>query len=381
MARRLGFAMVAVMTCVVLLERLPLMAGEYNIPPTSAVSNMTRITSRPEPEFAPSACPATGEVAFVGMVCKEKGRRDHFEVWVIDPAKSQHQYRRITDSEADSLHPAISPDGKKIAFESQRGAKSAIWETSANGLGGNRLISEGEEMSFTYPDITTDGFVYCALTSKPFLPPFHPVELDDIGRGAMTCILTPPYLVAAAGEFVISNCIMGQPIVDTDLLKGKISRYGYLWICDYDGLNPTEFVEGYTPRWYPRTATAKADKILFSKRDADGVWHIWTVNRDGANLTQVTWGKRSDIQPCWSPDGTKIAFASNRSAGNLSVLMGDNNYNIWIMNADGTGMTQLTNSKNFCGHPTFTTNDEIYFHACGGFLIPNWDIWRLTLTK
>jgi Tol biopolymer transport system component len=356
-----------------------LMAGEYVVEHTSAVANITRITSRPEPEFAPSGCPATGEVAFSGMVWKERGKKDHYEVWVVDPGKSQHQYRRITDSEADSLWPALSPDGKKIVFACQRGEKSQIWETGANGLGGNRLVSDaGDELTYSYPDVTTDAFVFCALTKQYFC---GPVEIDDVGRACLTTILAPPLAVYFTGQFLVVNVAMGKPLYQTSILEGKNDRYGYLWLCDYDGLNQTEFVEGYTPRWMPKTAGAKGDKILFSKRDADGLWHIWIVNRDGSNLTQLTWGKSSDIQPAWSPDGSKIAFATNRSSSGLDKMLGDRCYNIWVMNADGTGMTQLTQSKKFCGHPAFMSNEDIYFHANSGFLNENWDIWRLTLTK
>jgi len=376
MARLLGRGFVAVVACVTLLGSGVLMAGEVMVEHTAAVANITRITSRPEPEFAPSACPATGEVAFCGMVWKERGKRDHYEVWVVDPGKSQHQYRRITDSEADNLSPAISPDGKKIVFASQRGDKSQIWETNANGLGGNRLISEGDELTFTYPDVTTDGFVYCALTNQYFC---GPLEMDDVGRACVTTIMAPPLAVYFTGQFLVVNVICGKPLYQTSMLEGKIEKYGYLWLCDYDGLNQTEFVEGYTPRWFPKTAAAKGDKIVFTKRDGDGIWHIWTVNRDGSNLTQITWGKSSDIQPTWSPDGSKIAFATNRTSSGLDKMLGDRCYNIWVMNADGTAMTQLTQSQKFCGHPTFTTNDEVYFHANSGFLDENWDIWRLTL--
>jgi hypothetical protein len=259
--------------------------------------------------------------------------------------------------------------------------KSAVWETNTSGVGGNRLVTEGsEELSFTYPDVSDDAFVYCALTSKPFLPPAHPVEIDDVGRAILTVLAAPFVAVGVAGEFIVVNVLCGQPVIDTDMIQGKIGRYGYLWICDRDGLNPTEFVEGYTPRWAPKGG-ANRDKILFSKRDGDGVWHLWTVNRDGSNLTQLTWGSRSDIEPCWSPDGAKIAFASNRTAGGGDVAFGDRCYNIWVMNADGTEMKQLTSYSKFCGHPTFANNEDVYFHAYGGFLIVNWDIWRLTLAK
>jgi len=51
------------------------------------------------------------------------------------------------------------------------------------------------------------------------------------------------------------------------------------------------------------------------------------------SLTQLTSSDAWDLNPVWSPDGSKIAFTSNRSG----------NYEIWIMNADGSGLKNLTN--------------------------------------
>ncbi len=374
-------SILAILSCALVSMSGALSGGDQSLlKVTSAVSNLTRITSRPEPEFAPSACPSTGDVAFTGMVWKERGRRNHYEVWIVNPAKAQHQYRRITDSEADSLWPAISPDGKKVVFASQRGDKSIIWETNSNGLGGNRLISDVPECYFTYPDVSTDGFVYCALRDQALT---GPVEIDDVGRAALTTILAPPAAVYLTAQFLTVNVALGKPVYQTSMLEGKMDKFSYLWVCDIDGLNQTEFVEGYSPRCFPKTAgrDGASDKIAFTKRDADGRFHIWTVNRDGSHLTQITWGNCSDIQPSWSPDGTKLTFASNRTATGLARLLGDRDYDIWVMNADGTGLTQLTDHDKFCGHPTFATNDEIYFHAVGGFINENWDIWRVTLAK
>lgn len=58
------------------------------------------------------------------------------------------------------------------------------------------------------------------------------------------------------------------------------------------------------------------------------------MNADGTAQTRVTNNSASDTQPAWSPDGSKIAFVSNR----------DGNFELYVMNANGTGQTRLTNS-------------------------------------
>lgn len=50
------------------------------------------------------------------------------------------------------------------------------------------------------------------------------------------------------------------------------------------------------------------------------------VNRDGSNWRDLTNDKYFDRHPRWSPDGKRIAFASDRSGG----------YEIWMINIDGT---------------------------------------------
>jgi WD40 repeat protein/List-Bact-rpt repeat protein len=59
---------------------------------------------------------------------------------------------------------------------------------------------------------------------------------------------------------------------------------------------------------------------------------IWIANADGANLTRLTAAPGIDRSPRWSPDGTKIAFASVRNG----------NSEIFVMNADGSDQRQLT---------------------------------------
>jgi len=61
---------------------------------------------------------------------------------------------------------------------------------------------------------------------------------------------------------------------------------------------------------------------------------IYVMNGDGSGLTNLTNNPADDIGPVWSPDGKKILFLTNR----------DGNYEIYVMNADGSDPTNLTHN-------------------------------------
>src|SRR6185295_11378390 len=86
------------------------------------------------------------------------------------------------------------------------------------------------------------------------------------------------------------------------------------------------------PAWSPDDS-----KIAFASRraDKDGAGlDIWVMDANGQNPVRLTTAKDDDTAPAWSPDGTKIAFQSKRNGAP----------EIWVMNANGTGQTRLTNS-------------------------------------
>ena len=69
--------------------------------------------------------------------------------------------------------------------------------------------------------------------------------------------------------------------------------------------------------------------------DRDGDEEIYVMNADGSGVVQLTDNESDDRDPAWSADGNRIAFASDRD-NEVEI------YDIYVMNADGSGVEQLT---------------------------------------
>jgi TolB protein len=74
-------------------------------------------------------------------------------------------------------------------------------------------------------------------------------------------------------------------------------------------------------------ASSLSGRIVFDNFD-----DVWTIDADGTHLTRLTHSPWPEFDPSWSPDGTQIAFRSERSG----------EPEIWLMDADGTRQRRLT---------------------------------------
>ena len=83
----------------------------------------------------------------------------------------------------------------------------------------------------------------------------------------------------------------------------------------------------------PTGAPIPSGRIAFAA-DRDGNAEVYVMNADGTGQTNLTSNPAMDSSPAWSPDGSKIAFASDRGG----------NADIYVMDADGTGQARLTDS-------------------------------------
>ena len=74
-------------------------------------------------------------------------------------------------------------------------------------------------------------------------------------------------------------------------------------------------------------------------------YNLYGINADGTGFQRLAADTTNDIQPAWSPDGTKIAFSTDRVAGD---------YEVYVMQADGTNPVRLTNSPGEDGQPAWS---------------------------
>ncbi len=94
-------------------------------------------------------------------------------------------------------------------------------------------------------------------------------------------------------------------------------------------------------------------KIAFS-HSAGGPSQVYTMNSDGSGRTPLTAGPGRNIEPAWSPDGTKIAFMSNRDDPNPGGCGSGCNYEIYVMDANGANQTRLTTDPAADGSPAWS---------------------------
>ena len=109
----------------------------------------------------------------------------------------------------------------------------------------------------------------------------------------------------------------------------------------------------FLPAWSP-----DGTKLAFMS-NRDGNPEIYVVNRDGSGLRRLTNHPENDVTPTWSPTGNQIAFTSDRTG----------RPQIWIMNADGSGQQQHHAARSWCDRPTWSPapfNEIAYTSQAGG---------------
>lgn len=153
---------------------------------------------------------------------------------------------------------------------------------------------------------------------------------------------------AAAGHNVeISGSFVGddEPAFSPDGRTIAFRHNGDLWTMNADGSGRKPLFHlsngaGW-PSWSPDGTKLTFGGTLTNEAGPD----IWVVDADGSHARTLT-STHADDDPAWSPNGTSIAFTSRRD---------NNNPEIYRMNVDGTGQTNLTkDSSSLDTQPAFS---------------------------
>lgn len=123
-----------------------------------------------------------------------------------------------------------------------------------------------------------------------------------------------------------------------------------------DGTLAAKITNGPAGALNVEPAVAPNGLLAFSS-DRAGRPMIYTADSSGNSVRRITFAGVFNSSPAWSPDGKKIAFAGQS----------DNNFDIFVMNADGTGMIRLTSAKKANGK--MASNEDPTFSPDGRFVM------------
>jgi Tol biopolymer transport system component len=257
-----------------------------------------------------------------GFITFSSDRDGDFEIYTMRPDGSGvtqlTQNAETSASEARDEAPAVSPDGRLIAFASTR-------DHSPGGMGSYELYV-----------MKADGSSQVRLTRNE-LPEFAPRWSPD------------------GAKLLFVGCSDAGDGRSCDI--ETMNRDG----TDRRSLTRNDAYET-DPSWSP-----DGSKIAFVRMEAqshDPHFEIYVMDADGSDERRLTEDDTADGSPVWSPDGSKIAFVSNRAPSARCLFHDCVGYTteLYVMEADGSDAERLTRTPHAETRPAWSpAGREIVF--------------------
>ncbi len=295
-----------------------------------------RLTSSPSLDRTPALSPDGRILAFA------RGAVSSSEIYLL-PLSDRLQterVRRLTFDNRQSLNPAWSRDGRSILFVSGSLSSRALRRIPIDRPGkSQRVILPAEGVSAPALARGARRLVYVQETEQRNIWRMRLPEPSEEKAGL------PRLLIS-------STRIEKQPQFSPD---GRRIAFGSnrsgteeIWVCDSDGSNAVELTSFHgpatgAPRWSPN-----GRRIVFDAFP-HGVGEIYVISAEGGPATRLTNDRYVDTAPSWSRDGQWIYFISERGGARQ----------VWKMPADGpsdsSAIVQLT--KQGAGFAPFESMD------------------------
>ena len=258
--------------------------------------NMMTFTAKYTDDYSPAISPDGKWLAFAS------NRLENTELYLMDIATRTLQQLTHTD-ELDEYMPAFSPDGKSIAFVTER-TRGGMMLPPVQASG-----SDPKRATIYLMDV--DG-----RNQRPLI---------DIAGAQRAPVFSPD------GQKIAFES--KAPTQETESQPGSVENNDTLeiYVVHVDGTNKKQLthndVDDGHPTWAPN-----GKQIAFTGM-VDDVYQIFSINTTGGTAKQLTFEGASHYHPTFSSDGKRIIYVSNAH----------NHYTLWMMDADGTNKTQLTN--------------------------------------
>jgi Tol biopolymer transport system component len=122
-------------------------------------------------------------------------------------------------------------------------------------------------------------------------------------------------------------------------------------------------LEGEYPAWSPDGSRIAFMSQEPGARGNDPNYNVYVMNADGSRLTRLTDYPGEDGWLDWSPDGTKIVFTTSHDDQGQSGDIGPY-WDLYVMNADGSAKTRIT--RLFAGFPSWSPDGRFIMFAGSG---------------
>lgn len=251
--------------------------------------------------------PVTEDVPRIAYTSLQASTAPH--IWLANPDGTDPV--RLSQGDGDGAR--ISPDGRRVVFESPRNGHAMLFLVGTDGTNEHRLLASafyGQSATWS-PDGLQLAFSHSSNDGSP-------------------------------------------------------GGTGSTWAVNADGTNLRQLSPAGADDWLP-SWSPDGTRIAFHSTSGQES-QLYVMNADGSGRQQITTGPGAKSGPRWSPDGTKLAYTLFPDPAASAA-------SIHIMNADGSGDAAVTDSTGTNGAPAWSPDGtELSFHSNRG---GNFRVYRI----